>query len=100
MNSVEELMSSVDGGGEPPDGLASHLLALWLAKKGRWHDAHDVAQDIETTMGSWIHAYLHRVEGDLGNAGYWYRRADKPTKSTAEGLDDEWMEIAKVALDA
>ena len=56
MNSVEELMSSVDGGREPPDGLATHLLALWLARKGRWHDAHEVAQEIETTMGSWIHA--------------------------------------------
>ena len=92
-------MSSVDGGREPPDGLVVPLLALWLARKGRWDDAHEVAQELETTMGSWIHAYLHRVEGDLGNAGYWYRRAGKPAKSTTEGLNDEWLEIATAALE-
>jgi hypothetical protein len=99
MNSVEDLLSSVDGGREPPDGLAPTLLALWLAKKDSWHNAHEVAQDIDTPMGSWIHAYLHRVEGDLGNAGYWYRRAGKPEKSSREGLDDEWKEIVTVALE-
>ncbi len=100
MKSVEELVSSVDGGGEPPDGLTPPLLALWLAKKGRWDDAHEVSQDIDTTLGSLIHAHLHRIEGDLGNAGYWYRRAGKPIKSTREGLDDEWVEIAIVALES
>ena len=95
MNDVEELLASVDGVEESPDGLASPVLALWLTKKGRWEDAHDVAQDIATPMGSWIHAHLHRIEGDLGNAGYWYSRAGKPRKSNAEGLDDEWIEIAK-----
>ena len=95
MKSVEELVASVDGGGESPDGLALPLLALWLAKKGRWEDSHNVAQDIATSMGSWIHAHLHRIEGDFGNAGYWYSRAGKPRKSNAEGLDDEWIEIAK-----
>ena len=91
-------MTSVDAGREPPDGMSQELVSLWLARKGRWDDAHDVAQDINTPMGSWIHAYLHRVEGDLGNAGYWYRRADKPSKSSKEGLDDEWREIAEVAV--
>ncbi len=91
-------MSSVDGEGEPPDGLTPPLLALWLAKKGRWDDAHAVSQGIDTPLGSLIHAHLHRIEGDLGNAGYWYRRAEEPIKSTREGLDDEWTEIAIVAL--
>lgn len=94
MNDVEELLASVDGVEVPPDGLAPPLSALWLTKKGRWEDAHDVAQDIATPMGSWIHAHLHRIEGDLGNAGYWYSRAGKPRKSNAEGLNDEWIEIA------
>ena len=93
-------MASVDGGGGPPDGMSQELMSLWLAKKGRWDDAHEVAQDINSPMGFWIHAYLHRVEGDLGNAGYWYRRADKPSKSTKEGLDDEWREIAEVVLNS
>jgi hypothetical protein len=98
MENVEEFVSSVEDGREPPDGLAQPLLALWLTKKGRWDDAHDVAQDIDTPMGSWIHAHLHRIEGDLGNASYWYAKARKPAKSTTEGLDDEWKEIARVAL--
>ena len=93
-------MSSVDGGGEPPDGMSQELTSLWLAKKGRWDDSHEVAQDINSPMGFWLHAYLHCVEGDLGNAGYWYRRADKPSKSTKEGLDDEWREIAEVVLNS
>ena len=93
-------MSSVDGGGEPPDGLTLPLLALWLTKKGRWDDAHDVSQGIDTPLGALIHAHLHRIEGDLGNAGYWYRRAGRPIKSTREGLDDEWVEIAVVALES
>ena len=93
-------MSSVDGGREPPDGMTQELLSLWLAKKGRWDDAHDMAQAIDTPTGSWIHAYLHRVEGDLGNAGYWYRRADKPSKSTGDGLDDEWREIVDFVLNS
>ena len=92
-------MTSVDGGREPPDGLAQALLALWLARKDRWHDAHEVAQGMDAPIGSWIHAYLHRVEGDLGNADYWYRRAGKPAKPSLEGLDDEWKEIAAVALE-
>ena len=98
MKSVEELVSSVEGGREPPDGLTPPLLALWLTKQGRWDDAHNVAQDIDTPMGSWIHALLHRIEGDLGNARYWYARAGRPAKSSTEGLDDEWEEIAVVEL--
>ena len=98
MNSVEELLSSVESGREPPDGLTQPVLALWLTKKDRWDDAHNIAQAIDTPMGSWIHALLHRIEGDLGNAGYWYARAGKTAKATRDGLDDEWEEIAVVVL--
>ena len=59
--------------------------------------AHDIAQDVESSDGSWVHAYLHRVEGDLGNAGYWYRRANKPVK-TSDNLDEEWTEISRTLL--
>jgi len=80
----------------PPDGLSPALLALWWAARGDWHRAHGVAQSDGSSDGSWVHAYLHRVEGDLGNAGYWYRRAGKPA-STAP-LEDEWREIAAALL--
>ncbi len=52
--------------------------ALWWTVKGNWEKAHDLAQDMDTTTGSWIHAYLHRLEGDRFNAGYWYRMAKRP----------------------
>ena len=56
-----------------------------VGQKGNWEKAHNIAQDIETNDGSWIHAYLHRVEGDLGNAAYWYRRAGKSVKTRGLG---------------
>ena len=62
----------------PDCDLPNTLKALWWAAKGDWHRSHDIAQDIHNRDGSWIHAYLHRVKGDLGNAGYWYNRADQP----------------------
>ena len=76
-----------------PDGLSSGLKALWLEAKGQWDASHDVVNDMPGELGSWIHAYLHRVEGDLSNAGYWYRRANRPASS--QPLDQEWAEIAR-----
>ena len=61
----------------PPKGLSEPLQAMWYARKGDWETAHNIAQSISSELGSWIHAYLHRVEGDLSNAGYWYKRAGK-----------------------
>ena len=80
----------------PPAGLAAPLLALWHDAKGDWEGAHTVAQDIESADGAWIHAYLHRKEGDASNAAYWYRRAGKPVASGT--LDQEWDEIAAALL--
>lgn len=57
--------------------LEGVLLALWWDAKGDWAKAHEVAQDVEGADGAWVHAYLHRKEGDVGNAGYWYRRAGR-----------------------
>jgi len=81
----------------PPD-VAPALVALWHDARGDWQKAHEVAQDVEDTSGSWVHAYLHRKEGDLPNAGYWYRQA---RRSAASGsLDDEWNAIAAALLPA
>jgi hypothetical protein len=66
-------------GDSPPAGLSRPLLALWHLAKGDWERAHGVAQEDETDAEcAWVHAHLHRVEGDLGNARYWYRRAGRP----------------------
>jgi len=88
-----ELAASAKNDEAPPCGLTREGEALWQAKKGDWDEAHAIAQDIETPMGSWIHALLHLIEGDLGNAGYWFHRAGKPTRKPAE-IDSLWDEIA------
>lgn len=99
MNTVDELLASAERDENPPAGLDERILSLWLAKKGRWDASHDVAQDIHTSDGSWIHALLHRIEGDFGNARYWYGRAGKPPKPNDYDLDAEWREIAEAILD-
>jgi hypothetical protein len=88
-----QLKSSAAADGEPPAGLTPELRALWLTKAGRWDEAHHIAQDIETPDGSWIHALLHLIEGDTGNAGYWYARAGRPARRREE-IDTEWDRIA------
>ena len=80
----------------PPDGLGAPLEALWHDARGDWDAAHGVAQDIKSADGSWIHAYLHRKEGDAANAAYWYVRAGKPVASTS--LEVEWTAIATALL--
>jgi hypothetical protein len=81
---------------QPPPGLTAPLRALWHDGRGDWDAAHQVAQEIDGTDGAWIHAYLHRKEGDLANAGYWYRRAKKP--ACRESLDAEWASIVTAML--
>jgi hypothetical protein len=75
----------------PASSLAPPLVALWWAAKGDWDAAHKIVQNESTKEAAWVHAYLHRVEGDLGNAGYWYRQAGKPAAS--DSLDAEWQRI-------
>ena len=82
----------------PPLNLSPALRALWLEARGDWDGAHDSAQADEGGAGDWVHAYLHRKEGDSGNAAYWYRRARKPVCRTS--LDDEWAAIASALLQA
>ena len=82
----------------PPAELSLALRALWFDAKGDWNGAHDAAQADEGGAGDWVHAYLHRKEGDAWNAGYWYRRAGKPV--CAAPLEAEWREIATALLGA
>lgn len=92
---LQTFKNSIDGDA-PPDGLDLALQALWQDAKGNWDEAHKLAQAQEDATGAWVHAYLHRVEGDLPNAGYWYKRADKP--ECASALAEEWDEIVAALL--
>jgi hypothetical protein len=80
----------------PPAGLSLALQALWWDAKGDWAEAHRCAQAQDDAAGAWVHAYLHRREGDAANAGYWYRRAGKP--AAADPLDSEREAIARALL--
>lgn len=93
--SFDEFRSSLSIA-SPPLSLSLPLQALWHTGKGNWEAAHAIAQEINTETGSWIHAHLHRKEGDDGNAAYWYRRANKPVPKNS--LDEEWEQIAKALL--
>ena len=86
---LEEFMKSLKGG--VPPSVEPMLTALWFDYQGDWDKAHDIVQDSGGTMASWIHAYLHRKEGDLGNASYWYSRAGKNRPSY--DLETEWKEL-------
>jgi len=80
----------------PPPGLSRALEGLWWDAKGDWDKAHQCAQEVEDDAGNWVHAYLHRKEGDRDNARYWYGRAGAPPSTTA--LEREWEEVARALL--
>lgn len=92
---IDDLRASLETS-TPPSSMRGALLALWHDAKGNWDAAHRTAQEIESAEGAWVHAYLHRKEGDAGNAAYWYRRAARPVATGA--LDEEWAEIATALL--
>jgi hypothetical protein len=73
---TERFLASL-GGAAPPEGAAPALRAVWHGLRGDWDAAHAIVQDLEGADAAWAHAWLHRVEGDLANAGYWYRRAGR-----------------------
>ena len=81
---------------KPPGELSQALAGLWWDAKSEWTRAHESAQQSEDIHGSWVHAYLHRKEGDRDNGAYWYNRAGKPF--CEEPLDSEWLSIAKELL--
>ncbi|HEY6979192.1 MAG TPA: hypothetical protein VH396_23010 [Chitinophagaceae bacterium] len=80
----------------PPDSLSVYLKALWYDAKDDWNKAHNIIQDVPDKDASWIHAYLHRKEGDTWNADYWYNKAGR--KRPGISLDEEWEEITKALL--
>ena len=81
---------------EPPDGLAPLLQALWCDAKGDWQRAHEIAQNIDSRDAAWVHAYLHRKDGDTSNARYWYGQAGKPP--SPGDIQGEWSEIVHQLL--
>ena len=93
--SIAKLRASLSGAA-PAQALAPPLAALWWAAKGDWDAAHRIVQDENTPDAAWVHAYLHRVEGDLSNAGYWYRQAGQPVAK--DSLEVEWERIASALL--
>jgi len=78
----------------PAPNLNAPLAALWWAAKGDWDAAHRLVQDESDANSAWVHAYLHRVEGNLSNAGYWYRQAGQPVAK--DSLQAEWERIVSV----
>ena len=95
MKDLEDFLDSL-GLTDPPKDLSVYLQALWYDGKGDWGKAHDIAQDISDENGSWIHAYLHRKEGDGWNANYWYEKAGK--SMPARSLEEEWRDLVEVFL--
>jgi hypothetical protein len=79
-----------------PPSVSKTLQALWHDARGEWDKAHEIANGVDDETGAWVHAYLHRKEGDLGNAAYWYRRAGQPT--AIDTLDSEWNRIVSSLL--
>jgi hypothetical protein len=79
-----------------PPSVSKALQALWHDARGDWDKAHELANGVDDATGAWVHAYLHRKEGDLGNASYWYRRASQPVAT--DSLDAEWERIASALL--
>ena len=93
---VEEFRQSLSSSAPPLQNFA--LAGLWWDAKGDWTRAHESAQQDEGAAGAWVHAYLHRKEGDDSNARYWYSRAGK--KSSWATFEEEWKEIATALLNA
>ena len=95
---IDDLLASVANDSQPPSDYSPELQALWHTKANNWEDAHNIAQDIHTPMGSWIHALLHLIEGDIGNAGYWFRNAGRPARTKSSEIDAEWTAIVTEIL--
>ncbi|MEP7109811.1 MAG: hypothetical protein ABI760_17580 [Ferruginibacter sp.] len=83
-------------GNEPPQNSPVYLNALWYDAKGEWDKAHSLIQDVKDKYAAWIHAYLHRKEGDEANADYWYDRAGK--RRCHDSLEKEWEEIVAALI--
>jgi hypothetical protein len=92
---IQEFKTSLSSS-RPPPGVSVLLRALWFDAKGDWSAAHDLVDELEESKAYWVHAYLHRKEGDASNANYWYRRTGK--KIPDYSLQKEWEEIVTALL--
>jgi hypothetical protein len=93
---LAEFNRSLEERDQPPENLPKTLQALWFDQKGDWHTAHGIVQEIDSSDSAWVHAYLHRKEGDPGNARYWYKRAER--SESDEDLAQEWEDITETLL--
>ncbi len=100
ITSALESFEKAIAGGAPPENLCAPLRALWLDARGDWSAAHKCVDELDRpgvdADAMWVHAYLHRKEGDAENADQWYRRAGRPV--AAGGLAAEWRAIAAALL--
>jgi hypothetical protein len=96
--SFKEFAASVERDAQPPAGLNGALQALWHDARGDWATAHRLAQEDGSDRGAWVHAYLHRKEGDAENATYWYVRAGRSRPADDVTLPGEWEQIARELL--
>ncbi|MEJ8844543.1 hypothetical protein WG954_19275 [Lacibacter sp. H375] len=80
----------------PPPNSSVYLQSMWYDAKGDWHKAHSLVDHMHDPTACWVHAYLHRKEGDIANADYWYHRADKIRPAVS--LQEEWKTIVKALL--
>jgi hypothetical protein len=92
---IEAFVLSLDRAA-PPSAATPMLRALWHGLRGDWHAAHELAQEQDDAEGAWVHAWLHRIEGDLANADYWYQRARRPARR--DDTRGEGLEIAAVLI--
>ena len=92
----DEFISSLSSP-QPPSKISAVLKALWYDGKNDWDGSHNIAQDIVDENGSWVHAYLHRKEGDLSNARYWYSRAGKSESRLP--LNEEWESLVRYFIE-
>lgn len=93
----EEFIKAIDTDDAPPPDLSPQQKSVWLAVRGNWAAAHELVQPLEDPLACWIHAHLHREEGDAGNARYWYGRAGEEPRSAS--LDEERDELARALFE-
>ncbi|WP_110669618.1 hypothetical protein [Salinicola halophilus] len=96
MKDLTTFTQSLDAA-EPPTPLSPELLALWWAGRSEWSKAHAQVDTAKGVDAAWVHAYLHRWEGDLGNANYWYAKAGRCMPD--QSLDEEWRRITETLIE-
>jgi len=89
----EQLETSALSGAKMPVNLSPARQAMWMSHAGKWDEAHTLCQNISGSDGCWIHAHLHRQEGDHDNAAYWYSRANKPMPPRNLSITEEWHQL-------